>query len=253
MPKPSGVLLLCSLFALPLQAVAAPPRGIVPVVGSTPGAFGAHFKTELQLNNRSAQTMKGRLVFHPQGVAASTSDPSISYELAPHVTLQFDDIVEALHATGLGSLDLIPEGKGMPTVVARAFNDAGAAGTSGATVPLVREGEAAAVGQVITLIAPSDRSRLRFNIGIRALSSGAALHATVYNSSGVVVKEVDLDALGIDTFRQITAESLLQTTLAGDESIQLRVTAGSALVYSTTTDNITNDPSLSLAAKNDSP
>ena len=246
MSRRSRCVFLALFLTLPLFSAEAPVRAIVPVVGSTAGAFGSHFKTELQLNNRSAQPMKGLIVFHPQGITDPPIAPSMSYELAPHATLQFDDIVDSLHSTGLGSLDLVPEGMGMPTVVARAFNDAGGLGTTGATVPLVREGEAAADGQVVTLIAPSDRARMRFNIGIRALSFGASIHATVYNSSGVIVKELDLGALGADWFAQYPAESLLQATLTGDESIELSVVGGSAIIYSTTTDNITNDPSLSV-------
>src|SRR5687767_11337264 len=52
------------------------PAAVVPVVGSTPGAFGsAFFRTSVQLHNPGTSAVRGRLVYHPQGSSGSPSDP----------------------------------------------------------------------------------------------------------------------------------------------------------------------------------
>ena len=227
----------------------AQTKATIPVAGSATGAFGSHFKTEVQLNNRSAQPMSGKLVFHPQGVSATANDPFVDYSLAPHQTLEFDDVVASLGATGLGSIDLIPNGKGIPAVVARAFDDKGTSGTTGAAIPLVTSGEFGTTGDRFTLVAPLDRTRFRFNIGVRSLSEGASLRMTVYSPQGVALTTVGPLQYAADYFVQRTAEDLLGTTLTGDESIEVEVVSGRAIVYGTTTDNTTNDPSIQISVR----
>ena len=190
-------------------ALFAQTKATIPVAGSATGGFGSHFKTEVQLNNRSAQPMSGKMVFHPQGVSASASDPSVEYTLAPHQTLEFDDVVASLGATGLGSIDLLPNGKGIPAVVARAFDDKGTSGTTGAAIPLVTSGEFGVAGDHFTLVAPLDRARFRFNIGVRSLSEGASLRFSVYSPQGVSMTTVGPLQYAADYFVQRTAEDLL--------------------------------------------
>src|SRR5687767_9607339 len=87
------------------SAFAQTVRAILPVAGSAEGAFGSLFKTELQLNNRSTVEVSGTMVFHPIGRSASAGDPRLSYTLAPHQTLEYEDVVAALGTSGLGSID----------------------------------------------------------------------------------------------------------------------------------------------------
>ena len=84
-------------------------RGVIPLVGKTPGLNGADFRTSLTLMGN--ESIHGRLVFHPAGQAASDADPSIPYSFTQGApVLQFDDLMAAFGRTGLGSLDIIPEG-----------------------------------------------------------------------------------------------------------------------------------------------
>lgn len=85
-------------------------RAIIPVAGSTTGAFGSQWRTILALaNNDGRQSMTGTIVFHPAGQVASDDDPSLRYQLAPGEVMQWDDIVLALGTSGLGSLDIVPD------------------------------------------------------------------------------------------------------------------------------------------------
>ena len=85
-------------------------RVIIPVAGSTEGAFGSRWRTSLALsNNDPRQNMTGWIVFHPAGQVASEDDPSLRYRLSPGQVMQWDDIVLALGASGLGNIDIVPE------------------------------------------------------------------------------------------------------------------------------------------------
>lgn len=222
-------------------------RAILPVAGSVRGAFDSNFKTEVQINNRSAQAMKGMLVFHPAGRSGDEHDPSVAYSLEPNQTLHFEDLVAHLGQSGLGSIDVLVEGKGVPTIVARAYDDKGDGGTTGATIAPVRVEDALVAGESSTLIAPADRQRFRFNIGVRTLTA-TTVDVEIYNDSGVKRKTTTL-TFPADYFVQNSADALLGETIVANEAVVFHVKEGSVIVYGTTTDNATNDPSVQIAPK----
>ena len=146
----SRTLLAASLILIALAAHAqrydAPTstlkKGVIPLVGSTPGLNGALFKTSLRIY--AAPDAHGRIVFHPLGTIARATDPSIPYSFPPnaHVVsdfLQWDDVVAAMGQQGLGTLDIIPDANGgnfLPPVITRIYNDT-PNGTFGTEVPMV--------------------------------------------------------------------------------------------------------------------
>ena len=224
-----------------------PTDAIVPVIGSTRGQSNSNFKTEMQIANPTGNQMTGWLIFHPQGFSGSTSDPVLRYELAAHTTVAYADVVAALGTTGLGSLDVFVDRGEIPTIVARAFDDQ-ATGTTGVSVPLVRGSAALLRDDVVALIAPRDLTRFRFNIGVRSLANGATLDLIVRDSGGaerhrksITYPETFFDQLPGDTFAG--------TQLRANDSIEIRITAGSAFLYGVTVDNQTNDSSLQLLRK----
>jgi len=79
---------------------------VLPVVMSGPGSNGAFFRTSLKLVSQS-YTFSGRLVFHPAGQAGTDSDPSLAFTLTSGELRTFSDVVEAIGASGLGSLDVL--------------------------------------------------------------------------------------------------------------------------------------------------
>lgn len=235
---------------------------VVPVVGSTPGAFGSYFKTELQIFRPdlsfSGQNPAVKLVLHRAGVAGSFDDATHPITLRPGEMFSTADIVALMGQTGTGSLDIIlPPGPGFVTVLARVYDDAGTAGTSG----LTEEGmwafeyasslpQAALLGRgtVGYLITPRDPLRTRFNVGVRTLHSGATIEATLRDSSGVVVRR-KTHTYTATWFVQTPVEDFVGGPIAGDESIRVVVLSGSAFVYGSTTDNITNDPSIQFVRR----
>lgn len=231
---------------VPVSAAAL--RAVVPVVGSTEGAHGSHFKTSLQIHNRSEVAMRGTIVIHPAGVSATESDPSLPYELAPHQTVSFDDVVAEMGLAGLGSMDFMVETGGVPTIVARAYDEKGEEdGTTGVSVRAVSPKNALSAGEAASLLVPSDLERFRFNIGIRTLDEGVRLTARIHDSDGALVADLgEMSFPGHYFIQRSAAEFLMGTPLSSDESIVIEVVEGSAFLYGTTTDNTTNDPSLQI-------
>jgi hypothetical protein len=229
-----------TLLAAPLvlgQTSPKPADAIVPVVGSTHGQSNATFKTELQLTSTSDAASSGWLIYRPDGLVRR-------YELAPFATLSFADVVAEMGGSGLGSLDVLVDGGTLPTIVARAYDDQ-PTGTTGVSVPAVPIDAVLIRNDVATLIAPRDRTRYRFNIGVRAIESGATLDITVRNANGVTrtTRSLTFEA---HEFLQQQGDAFAAIALQNNDSIEIRLAAGSAIIYATTVDNLTNDGSIQM-------
>jgi hypothetical protein len=242
-----------TVISVILTGPPAPELRVLPVVGSTPGAFGAYFKTSVQLFNPRQMAISGRIVFHPQGESGSASDPSVRYEIAPGATLVFDDLLPALGvATGIGSADLITDsGSPLPVSLVRVFNDAGAAGTTGLAQEKLSPAEALKEGERGALLAPADVQRLRLNVGVRTLDAGAAMAIVIRSRDGAVLGNVTRH-YPPDFFQQVASATMLDGfVLTGGETLTFEISSGSAFIYGSTTDNTTNDPSVQLVRRID--
>lgn len=232
-----------------VSAVPLAVTRVIPVAGSLAGGFGSYFKTSLALYNPKNVAVSGKLVFHPTGASGSSADPSLPFTIDPLKSLFFADLLPAMGvATGLGSVDLVADpASPFPVVLARVFNDAGEAGTTGFTEDALALGEALGAGSAGVLIAPADVRKFRLNLGVRTLEAGATMTITVRDTAATTVKSVTA-SFGPTSFTQVASSVMLDGyVLAGGESITFAVTSGSAFVYGATTDNTTNDPSVQLA------
>ena len=238
MKKIALALLLAS--AAHAQVSPRPADAVIPVVGSTRGQSNANFKTELQLSNPTNGQMTGYLVLRPQGAVQR-------YELEPHTTLSFADIVADLGVSGLGSLDLLVERGQLPVVVARAYDDQ-PSGTTGVTVPAVPAASILTRSDTAALIAPRDLERYRFNAGVRALDGGATLELVVRAANGVE-RNRRVVSFPANHFEQQPASVFAGIALQPNDSIEIQLLTGSVIVYGATVDNATNDSSLQVLRK----
>ncbi|HET7433686.1 MAG TPA: MBG domain-containing protein [Thermoanaerobaculia bacterium] len=236
-------------MAAELGAAPRSGRYVLAVAGSTAGQFNSHFSTGLQIHNPAATAMTAMLTFHPQGSSGSAFDPHRAITIEPHATAAMDDVVASIAAgiNGLGSLDVATDAATAPVLLARVYSIA-AEGESSLTTPLVAEEDVLAAGEEGVLAAPHALAAHRFNIGVRTLGSGARITATVRNQSGAVLRVVPL-SFAPSYFGQSSAASLLGIALTGDESIVFAIDEGSAIVYGTWTDNITQDLALQYAVR----
>jgi len=223
---------------------------VIPVAGSTPGAFGSYFRTAVQLSNPWSQTISGRLVFHAAGATSSPDDPSLPFTVDPVSTFSDEDIVAAMGQAGVGTLDVVVGAStNRPLITARVYADSEDGGTFGFTE------EAAdlfcctnfqmlrSIGSSGYLVAPSDPRRFRFNIGVRALFKAPTITFRVLGPGGTTLREVSR-SYPPSTFLQEPAEALFGAPLPANAQIVVEVSAGTAIVYGATVDNITNDPSI---------
>ena len=227
--------------------------GYIPVVGSTAGSFGSNFKTAVQIFNPSSTAIStGRLIFHKANASGSINDPSLTFNLGPGGIMAVPDAVGAMVQAGLGSMDVaMSAGAQVPIVISRIYNDQGANGTSGAFEDLVAA--ASGVGtRILTpgtqgfLITPIEPARTRFNIGVRSLGSGATLTLSLEDEAGHVIGG-PTKTYSPDFFEQQSFDFFFGIGAAANQKVRITVTAGSAIVYGSTTDNVTNDPAVQFA------
>ena len=87
------------------------------------------------------------------------------------------------------------------------------------------------------------------NIGVRTGPSSVLMTVTRRNAAGTVVQTLS-KSYPPTFFEQISgAEFLGGAPLGASDSITIRVTAGSAIVYGVTADNTTQDPSIQFASR----
>ena len=237
----------CGTTCAPTESVVR----VMPAAGSTPGNFGSFFRTGVQLSNPYIAAVTGRFVYHPAGVSGSPNDPSLTFTVAPHSTVSYDDLVQTMGQGGLGSLDVVMlSNSDVPEIVARVYNDAGAAGTSGFTEEAINPGGSDTrilfQGSTSLLVAPPNDTSLRFNIGVRTLTSGAFVTFRVLDASGALITTVTKE-YDPTFYEQQSAATLLGVPLPPNATIEVSVSSGSAIIYGATIDNVTNDPSIQFA------
>ena len=240
-----------SAVSVVVKPFVAPPMRVLAVVGSLQGAFGSFFKTSVQLYNPKSVSITGKIVYHPAGTSGSAGDPSLTYALGPGKTITYDDLLPAMSKSGIGSADIVADlNSDLPVSSVRVFNDAGAKGTSGLSEEAIRPEDALVAGDSGVLIAPADFKNFRLNIGLRTLDQGATLTITVRDKDGIVLKSVDKPHYDPTFFTQPSSTDLLDgLALAGGETLTFTITSGSILIYASTTDNTTQDPTLQMARK----
>jgi hypothetical protein len=233
------IAVLALLFACSAHAQISPRAAdaIIPVAGSTRGQSNANFKTELQMTNPTASAIGGWLLYRPHGLLHR-------YDIPVHGTLSYDDVIAAMGGSGLGSLDVLADRGVVPVIVARAYDDQ-PTGTTGVTVPALLTAQVLIREQTGALIAPRDLTRYRFNVGVRTLESGTTLLVIVRNAGGAERRRFEV-TYAPNHFHQQSGDAFAGIALHASDSIQFRIEAGSAILYATTVDNVTNDSSMQL-------
>ena len=224
--------------------------GIVTAAGATQGV-GAFFRTAMQLTNPDQSSNAiGRLVYHPQGRPAGTNDSSLQFNIPPNGTTSFTDVITQMGLSGLGSMDVMMTQGPLPAITTRVFSDNGPAGTLGFTEDTFAPEHALGNGQYAFLTLPSDLTNFRMNIGVRSLSDGATIYATYIDAGGHSVASPPAKVYQPNYFEQVPVSDFVgTTTLFPNGSIQIYVTAGSAIVYASSTDNRTSDSSIKFAGR----
>lgn len=224
--------------------------GSIVAAGSLRGGFGAQFKTSVQLVNLGGSTITGKLVFHPAGVPAQASDPSVSYSLGSFKSIAYDDVVQAAGASGLGTMDVVVTSGYPPDVNVRIFNDEAAGGTSGLTEEALSPRAAFRTPEGGSLNIPPDLTNFRLNVGWRTIDGTAHVNIFVYDKDGTLLTPFASRDFPANTFNQESGAVFANMpSLPAGGTITFQVTSGSIFVYGAVTDNHTNDPNLRFALR----
>jgi len=215
-------------------------EGVIPAVGSLQGAFGAFFRTSLQVGCPGGGQCSGKFVFHPAGVPFSPNDQALPYTVTGTTATSYTDIVATMGKSGLGTLDVISTDGFPPLVTARVYNDTGATGTSGFTEDMIPTLNMLHSGDHGIILTPADLTNYRMNIGVRTLSSTARV---VIQIGSRTQNTLDFPA---NTFKQYTLAELGDPSPIANEQIHFFVLGGDLAIYGSTTDNRTNDSSAKI-------
>ena len=220
--------------------------GVIPAAGSAPGGFGSFFRTEVTITNPSPYGMGVALVFHPAGRSAEPGDARRNTLLVGNESRTYTDIVATMGQTGLGSIDVQTTGF-TPVITTRVYNDGGPAGTAGFTEDVVTSYEAIQSGAYADFTIAADLTNYRVNVGTRTLGESTTFRVTVFDATGAPVGETAERTVPANYFEQIPLSTFLHgvTPPAGGFA-RIHVTSGSAVFYSATNDNRTNDGSLKM-------
>jgi hypothetical protein len=247
----SGYLRRAFEFGARASAGVSVLSNVIPAAGSTRGAFGSSFKTSTQITNFTSFPIKGNLVFHPSGRSGVAGDPSLAYNVEGFSTVYYDDVINQMGQSGLGSVDVMSTSSPAPVVTVRIYNDGGAtAGTSGFTEEALAPEAALGRGEFVLLAIPSDPANFRMNVGVRTLSAGASFQVSVNDRNGFVIGSPVTKTYAPDFFDQTPAQVFYNNTpLPAGGFIRIFLLDGNAFVYGSTTDNRTNDSQIQFAAR----
>lgn len=199
---------------------------LVPVVGTVTGASGATYRTFAQITNPTASVITGSLIFRVAGRTAAASDARLTYSLGPFETRAFADLMAAIGATGLGSLEVAPATGAAPAVTVRIYNGGTVA------VPSVSADNVISSGSRAVIATPADVSLFRLNVGIRTLAAGATITATLYDA-GTATRTVSR-TLPANMVVQMPASELVGGAVGANQVIVITADSGSAVIYSST-------------------
>lgn len=218
-------------------------EGVVTAAGSLQGNFGSFFRTSLQIACPGGGTCTGQIVFHPAGAAASPSDQALPYTVSSAAAASYDDIVQHMGKSGLGTLDIVSSNGFPPLVTARVFNDQGPTGTSGFTEEMIRTTDVLHPGDTAILVTPADLTNYRVNIGVRTLSANATVNVQ-YGFRSQSNKDFPANE-----FQQFFLAGFGDTSPIPNEQIFFFVESGDLVIYQSITDNKTNDSAVEFARR----
>ena len=212
-------------------ALAASSTTVAPTLVLARAVTNANVHTRVVLRNPSFAQKTGTLIFHPQGIAASPSDPTQSYSLAYGQTLLIDDIVTSFGATGSGSIDIVATAGSPPDVYAVGV-ETGTSTFPGAIVPVHSAAAALSTGDRGVLTAPGNVNQEQFGFLVRTFGGGVSFTVIARDANGAVVATTPL-SYAANTMLQISPQTFTGgAALQPAESFDITVQSGSALIMS---------------------
>jgi hypothetical protein len=253
-----SILLAAPIFAaqphsngvvLPVSAAA---QLLIPVAGSTPGANGTFFRSEITIVNFASHDQQVQVQWLPQGGAATT--PKTITITAQSGTRSSDFVANVLNQSGLGAIvvsGVTSTGAVDPTALLWASsriwtNQPGSAGTTSQSLPAIPlNGLFSGSTAGLFSVGGSDNpANYRVNVGIVNLSASSQTYSVTQQggtTNFVIVPAMSMAQVPVATGTSSTQQILIQNVTGG------AVTPNSWIAYGSTVDNITGDAWSELA------
>ena len=228
---------------------------IFPEAGDSNNDAGQVFRTGLQMYNPSDIVVMGKLVIHPSGAPITTSDPGWGFMVLPHATTSIPDLNAVILQDGFGPADLTINQGPLPVVGMRLVQG-DASNTRGGDVENVFASVGIGEGSSGVLLTPPDANSAGFNVNVRTFAQDTALQFDFRDATGRLIASVPR-SFTANRFITLPAQQIFRSTplgglgapLPGGESITVTTQSGFAMVYGSTTDNLSGDLELQRAAR----
>ena len=238
--KLKHLIIATSIALLPLAAGAA--TFIVPAAGTGAGANNSQWQSELTLHSTASIPITVGLRFHDASGAQQSNNVTVN----ARSTVSIADIVKTRFGRegGTGAIEItVPDATANRiAITSRTFNVSGDQ-QFGQDIPAVNAADAAGVGDVVVLQAPSSASDSRFNFGLYAVTD-AKVRWDLVRADGSVVSPLAEQAYAAGTQFQFNRgiETLLGQTEKNNDTVQAAVTSGKLIAYGSAINNASGDP-----------
>ncbi|GAC1398269.1 MAG: hypothetical protein NVSMB68_14060 [Thermoanaerobaculia bacterium] len=242
--KLKNLIIAASVALLPLSISAA--TLVIPVAGSTSGANGSVWKSEITFHNSSTHDLGLTLTYH-DGNGAGTS---ATLTVPARGTISRDDAVATLfsrtNSVGAIAIDVNDADANRVAVTSRIFNAIGNA-EFGQDVPAIRSTDAVSAGEVAVISGPRTSSDFRFNAGLYTLAATTVRWELVRADGAVASTQTVSYAAGVQNQYSVPA---LLGTLADNDVVQANALGGAAIFYGSIINNASGDPSFVPGIRN---
>jgi hypothetical protein len=230
---------IAALILAPLAASAA--TLVIPASGSGPGANGSRWQSEVTLHNTANRAVTVTLTFHD----ANGAGLSTSVVVAARHTESISDIVATRFqrdaATGAITIDAPDDFTSRLTVSSRTFNRS-TGGDFGQDIPAIAVTDALATGDTGVIAGATDVTHSRVNFGIYSIDA-STIHWQLVRADGTVAADaVRSYAAGVQQQYSADNGSLLAASRQNDDVIYAQMVQGHAVVYGSTIDATSGDP-----------
>jgi hypothetical protein len=230
---------ITSLALLPFTAGAA--TLIIPAAGTGPGAKGSQWSSELVVHNASSSAASIDLIYHDSNGATKPK----SFVVGPHTTITSPDVVRNVFGlvSGTGAIEIdVDDAAASHLAITSSTLNTSSAGVFGQDIPAINVTDAAGLGDLSVITGPSFASEFRFNFGAYAVTD-ATISWQVIRSNGTVAAAKDVDYKAGTQFQYNNGiVTLLGSTAADGDVIYATVTKGKAIVYGSSINNASGDP-----------
>ncbi|HJT18567.1 MAG TPA: hypothetical protein VJ853_14320 [Thermoanaerobaculia bacterium] len=247
-----------SIFAAPPHSngvvlpVSAASQLLIPVAGSTPGANGTFFRSEITLVNFASHDQQVQLQWLPQG-GGSTPTKTVTIP-AQNGTRSSDFVATVLGQSGLGAIivsGVTSTGAVDPTALLWASsriwtNEPGTSGTTSQSLPAIPlNGLFSGTTAGLFSVGGADNpANYRVNVGVVNLTATSQTYAVTQQggtTNFVIVPAMSMAQVSVATGTSSTQQILIQNVTGGT------VAPNSWIAYGSTVDNVTGDAWSELA------